>query len=59
MTRSESPAASVARQWRRRFVTYAAVAILAAIVAIVFARTRYDRFVPPPRLQQSPAAPAR
>ena len=43
----------------RRFVTYAAVAILAAIVAIAFARTRYERFVPPQRLQASPTAVSR
>ena len=33
--------------WKRRLVTYTVVAILAAIVAIAFARSRYDRFVPP------------
>jgi len=58
-TQNEARQARVAGHWRRRLVTYAAVAILAAIVAIVFARTRYDRFVPPPRSQQSPSAPAR
>ena len=47
------------RHWRRRLVTYAAVAILAAIVAIVFARTRYDKFVPAERSQASPTVPAR
>ena len=47
------------RHWRRRLVTYAAVAILAAIVAILFARTRYDKFVPPDRSQASPTVPAR
>ena len=45
--------------WRRRFVTYAAVAIVAAILAILFARTRYDKFVPPDRSQASPTVPAR
>ena len=44
--------------WRRRLVTYAAVAILAAIVAILFARTRYDKFVPSDRLRASPTVPA-
>ena len=39
--------------WRRRLVTYAAVAILAAILAILFARTRYDKFVPPDRSRAS------
>jgi DNA-binding winged helix-turn-helix (wHTH) protein len=47
------------RHWRRRLVTYAAVAILAAIVAILFARTRYEKLVPSDRSQRSPAVPAR
>ena len=45
--------------WRRRLGAYAAVAILAAILAILFARTRYDKFVPSDRSQASPAVPAR
>ena len=48
-----------ARGWRRQLVTYAAVAILAAIVAILVARTRYDKFVPSDRVQPSPAVQAR
>ena len=48
------------RHWRRRLVTYAAVAILAAIVAILFARTRYDKFVPSVKvLSGEPRASAR
>ena len=47
------------RHWSRRLATYAAAAILAAIVAILFARTRYDKFVPSPRSQTLPAVPAR
>ena len=47
------------RHWSRRPVTYAAVAILAAIVAILVARTRYDEFVPSDRSQASPAGAAR
>ena len=47
------------RHWRRRLVTYAAVAILAAIVAILFARTRDDKIVPSERSQASPTEPAR
>jgi DNA-binding winged helix-turn-helix (wHTH) protein len=47
------------RHWSRPLVTYAAIAILAAIVAILFARTRYDKFVPPDRSQASPTVPAR
>ena len=45
--------------WRHRLVTYAAVAILAAILAILFARTRYDKFVPPDRSRASATVPAR
>ena len=45
--------------WRRRLVTYAAVAILAAILAILFARTRYDKLVPPDRSRVSAPVPAR
>jgi hypothetical protein len=52
-------ARSAKRHWSRRLVTYGAVAILAAIVAILFARTRYDRFVPSERSQTSPTVPAR
>ena len=47
------------RHWGRRLITYTAVAVLAAIVAILFARTRYEKFVPPGRLPASPAAPPR
>jgi DNA-binding winged helix-turn-helix (wHTH) protein len=45
--------------WRRRLVTYAAVAILAAILAVLFARTRYDTLVPPDRSRASASVPAR
>ena len=57
-TRPEARPANAPRRWRRRLVTYAAVAILAAIMAIVFARTRYDKLVPPQRSQASPTVPA-
>jgi DNA-binding winged helix-turn-helix (wHTH) protein len=59
MTRPEPPHANAPRPGRRRLVTYAAVAVLAALLAILFARTRYDKFVPPQRSQTSPVAPAR
>jgi len=56
----EARSANTPRPWSRRLVTYVGVTILAAIVAIVFARTRYEKFVPqPPRLQASPTVPAR
>jgi len=56
--RPEVPAANAPR-WRRRLVTYATVAILAAVVAILLARTRYDKFVPSERSQTSPTRPVR
>lgn len=51
------PEAPLANQPRRRIhplLVYTAVAVVAAIVAILIARTRYDRFVPP-RSPQTPA----
>ena len=47
----EARPAKTPRRWSRPLVTYAAIAILAAIVAILFARTRYDKLVPSDRLQ--------
>jgi DNA-binding winged helix-turn-helix (wHTH) protein len=47
------------RSWSRRLVTYGVVAILAAIVAILFARTRYDKLVPSDRSLAIPAVPGR
>ena len=58
-TRPEARPANEPRHWSRRLVAYAAVAILAAILAILFAHTRYDKFVPSQRSQASPTAPAR
>ena len=37
----------------RRFARYAAIAILAAMVAVLYARTRYDKFVPSARAPES------
>jgi DNA-binding winged helix-turn-helix (wHTH) protein len=45
------------RRARARVLTYAAVAILAAAVALLFARTRYDKVVQPHRTQVTPRAP--
>jgi DNA-binding winged helix-turn-helix (wHTH) protein len=56
-TKDEVTPATVPLGWRRRLVTYAAVAILAALVGIAFARTRYDRLVRPPRSQPSKTLP--
>ena len=47
------------RHWSRPLLAYAAGAILAAILAILFARTRYDKFVPSQRPHASPTVPAR
>jgi DNA-binding winged helix-turn-helix (wHTH) protein len=46
-------------RWSRRFGRYAAIAILAAIVAILFARTRYDKVVSHRRSSGSPTELAR
>ncbi len=55
-SRPDGRSASGPHHWRRRLATYAAVAILAALVAILLARTRYEKLVPPPA-QASPAVP--
>ena len=57
--RSEARPVNERRHWSRRLLAYAAVAILAAILAILFAHTRYDKFVPSQRSQASPTVPAR
>jgi DNA-binding winged helix-turn-helix (wHTH) protein len=57
--RPEARPANKPRHWSRPLLAYAAVAILAAILAILFARTRYDKFVPSQRSQPSPTVPAR
>ena len=57
--RPDARPANEPRRWTRPLLGYAAVAILAAILAIVFARTRYDKFVPSDHSQASPAVPAR
>jgi DNA-binding winged helix-turn-helix (wHTH) protein len=43
--------------WARRFAAYAAIAILAAVVAVLFAHTRYDKFTPSQRPPGSHTAP--
>jgi DNA-binding winged helix-turn-helix (wHTH) protein len=52
--RSNARPATKLRRWKRAILTYAAVAILAAILAILFARTRYDKVVPSQRSQTLP-----
>jgi DNA-binding winged helix-turn-helix (wHTH) protein len=59
VARPEGAAAHARGHWSRRIAAYAAVAILAAMVAILFAHTRYDKFVPPHRSPASPTAPGR
>ncbi|HEY7388662.1 MAG TPA: transcriptional regulator [Bryobacteraceae bacterium] len=51
--------ASEPRHWTRRFFPYAAVAMLAAILALVFVHTRYDKFVTSRHSQASSTVPAR
>ena len=58
-TRPEGRSANELRHWSRRLAAYAAVAMLAAILAMLYVRTRYDRFVPSRRSQASPTVPAR
>lgn len=53
------PAPAPPRRNQRRLATYAAVAILAAIMAIVFVRTRYEKFVPVQDTRPSSAAAPR
>jgi DNA-binding winged helix-turn-helix (wHTH) protein len=56
---SEARPANEPRHWSRPLMPYAAVAIIAAILAILFVQTRYDKFVPSQRSQASPSVPAR
>jgi DNA-binding winged helix-turn-helix (wHTH) protein len=46
-------------KWIRRLGTYAVIAILAAIAALLFVRTHYEKFVPRHHSSISPAASAR
>jgi DNA-binding winged helix-turn-helix (wHTH) protein len=55
----EARSANEPHHWTRRLFPYAAVAMLAAILGLVFVHTRYDKFVPSHRSQPSPAVPAR
>jgi len=57
--RPETRPANERRRRSRSFLRYAVAVILAAILAIVFVRTRYDKFVPSDRSQASPTVPAR
>jgi DNA-binding winged helix-turn-helix (wHTH) protein len=57
--RPEARPANKPRDWSRPLLAFAAVAILAALLAILFARTRYDKFVPSQRSQASPTVPPR
>lgn len=52
--KTEGRPAKPPRHWSRPILTYAAVAILVAIVVILLVRTRYDKFVPPDRSQAPP-----
>ena len=58
-TKAETRPTPEPRAWSRPLATYTAIAILAGVVAILFARTRYDKFVPSDRSQASPTVPAR
>jgi DNA-binding winged helix-turn-helix (wHTH) protein len=58
-TRPDARPANEPRHWSRRLVPYAVVAAIAAILAILFAQTRYDQFVPSHGSQTSPTRPGR
>ena len=49
LVRPDQQTSSLVSRWTRRALVYVAVAVLAAIAAILFARTRYDQFVPSQR----------
>jgi DNA-binding winged helix-turn-helix (wHTH) protein len=55
----EARSANEPRHWGRRLLPYAAVAIVAAILAILFVHTRYDKYVPAQRSRVSPMIPDR
>jgi DNA-binding winged helix-turn-helix (wHTH) protein len=55
----EARAANEPHRRSRPLVTYAAIAILVAIVVVLVLRTRYDKFVPSDRSQASPTLQAR
>ena len=55
----EARSANEPHHWTRRLFPYAAVAMLAAILALAFVHSRYDKFVPSRRSQATPAVPAR
>jgi len=57
--RPEARSAHVRHHWSRRLLPYAVVALLAAMLAVLFAYTRYDKFVPSRRSPGSPTVPAR
>jgi DNA-binding winged helix-turn-helix (wHTH) protein len=57
-SRAEMTPPTAPRHWSRPLMPYAAVAIIAAILAILFVQTRYDKFVPPQRSQAFPVVPA-
>lgn len=40
------PRLNTSRPWTRRYLPYAVAAVLASILTILFARSRYERFVP-------------
>jgi DNA-binding winged helix-turn-helix (wHTH) protein len=58
-TIAERARTNVPHGWKRRLATYAAVAILAACVAILVARTRYEKVVAPGGARASEAGLSR
>ena len=54
----ETRSANEPHHWSRRVLPYAAVAMVAAILALLVVHTQYDKFVPSRRSQASPRAAA-
>ncbi len=50
---TRGPAVQTPVHWSRPVLTYAAIALLAAVLAILFVHTRYDKFVPSRGAQES------
>jgi hypothetical protein len=58
-TRPDAVPATTLRPWKGRLVRYGIVALLAALLAMLLVRTRYDNFVPSQRPGMAPTLPAR
>ncbi len=57
VTKIDRARRAASRVWVRRLGTYAAVALLAAFIAILIARSRYEPFVPSKHVGRSAGSP--